>query len=526
MGRLFLPWMLVGALIVAPARSLWAQDEEEAIPAPGEETAEPAPEPVKPKPKPKPAEEPAAEPAPEPVKPKVQPKPAEEPAAEPALEPVKPKPKPKPKAKPVEAPVEETEAAEPAPKPKPKAAPRKAEAPAQSASEAARAQVKYLQEAFKDATEETLPSILEQIEVHLQQYRDVEGADQALYLKADVHEKLGDYSSAAMDHLRLLYEYPQTKLAFNAKKKLMEIADRRFRKQKQPIADMMKAVDPKLDRADRFAALLRAAVALQERELTVPLVAELNNFLRRYPEHPAAGEMTFLMGKVHSVNANYKAAVLFFEKILALSNDGGLGARAQAAIGDIYAVSLRDYNKAIEAYQATTDRFADFPEAGEAYVKWAKIQDENLKQPNLAVELLEKITTLYPKSDAAYQSLMEQSRIYSYKLKDYNRAVDALKKVADDFPAEKAVEALKQAAELARSYLKDQSMQAEFLERIGTDFSEHKDAPQALWDAGQMYERQLSNNAAALKVYQTLVSKFAANPLAKKASKRVDYLNR
>ena len=463
------------------------------------------------------------------MKPKVQPKPAEEPAAEPAPEPVKPKPKPKPKAKPVEAPAEEP-AAEPAPehapepaKPKSK---RKAEAPAQSASEAAKAQVKYLQEAFKDATEETLPSLLDQIEVHLHQYREQDGADQAIFLRAEIHDKLGDYSAAALDLLRLLYEYPQTKLAFNAKKKLMEVADRRFRKQKQPLADMMKAVDAKLERADRLAALLRAAAALQERELTVPLVGEINGFLRRYPEHPAAGEMTFLIGKVHSVNANYKAAVLYFEKILALSNDGGLGARAQAAIGDIYAVSLRDYNKAIEAYQATTDRFADFPEAGEAYVKWAKIQDENLKQPNLAVELLEKITTLYPKSDAAYQSLMEQSRIYSYKLKDYNRAVDALKKVADDFPGEKAVEALKQAAELARSYLKDQSMQAEFLERIGTEFSEHKDAPQALWDAGQMYERQLSNNAAALKVYQTLVSKFAANPLAKKASKRVDYLNR
>ena len=40
MGRLFLPWMLVGALIVAPARSLWAQDER-GHPAPGEGTAEP-----------------------------------------------------------------------------------------------------------------------------------------------------------------------------------------------------------------------------------------------------------------------------------------------------------------------------------------------------------------------------------------------------------------------------------------------------------------------------------------------------
>lgn len=515
MGRFFLSWMLAGALVSTPALRLWAQDEEEAIPAPGEETA---------KPKPKPAEEPA----PEPVKPKVQPKPAEEPAAEPAPEPVKPKPRPKPKAKPVEPAAEEAEAAEPAPKPKsaPKPKAKPAEAPAQSVSEAAKGQVKYLQEAFKNGTEDLYPSILEQIEVHLQQYREQDGADQALYLKAEVHEKLGDFNAAALDDLRLLYEYPQTKLAFNAKKKLMEIADRRFRKQKQPIADIMKAVDPKLERADRLAALLRAVAGLQERELTVPLVAELNDFLRRYPEHPAAGEMTFLIGKVHAVNANYKVAILFFEKILVLSGDGGLGARAQAAIGDIYAVSLRDYNKAIEAYQATTDRFADFPEAGEAYVKWAKIQDENLKQPNLAVELLEKITTLYPKSDAAYQSLMEQSRIYSTKLKDYNRAVDALKKVADDFPMEKAVEALKQAAELSGSYLKDQSLQVSFLERIGTDFPEHKDAPQALWDAGQMYERQLSNNAAALKAYQALVSKFGANPLAKKASKRIDYLNR
>jgi tetratricopeptide (TPR) repeat protein len=441
---------------------------------------------------------------------------------------------PAPKAEPVPAPK-----AEPAPEPKPepvrveapveKPAPVRKSAPAvekqMSSSEKARAELEFLKSAYKNAAAETLASLPEQVDAYLWLYRELENADQAQYLKFEVHEKQGDLLAAAVDLLKLLYEYPDNKLSFNAKKKLMEIADKKLRKQKPAVTEMGKGPEASLDRAGRLIALLRALAGLKENALYAPLSAEFNEFFRRYPENPHVGEMLFLMGQVYAQNGNHETSILLNEKILAVySPEGPLGAKAQTAIADVYAGALRNYDKAVEAYQSVTDKFAACPESGDAYVKMARILDENLKQPALAVDRLEKIVQLYPKTDAAFQALRDASRIQKDRNKDFGKAVELLVKLADMFPGERAVAGLKDASDLAGGYLKDYTMQAKLLERLAADYPQDKNSAQALWDAAQIYERQLTNASAAKGVYEKLAQGYPS--WAKKASKRIEALNK
>ena len=401
-----------------------------------------------------------------------------------------------------------------------------AAATAQTPAERAKADFAFLQNAFRGAGLEVYPTLLERVDLHLQFYRDLEGADQAQFLRSEITEKQADLPTAVVDLLKLLHSYPRTKLDFSAKKKLLEIADKRFKKQKPALTELMKTPEDKGERADRIAALLRALAALEDKEFTGPLLSELGLFMRRYPTHPGVGEMEFLQGKVHAVNGNNLAAILIYEKILALSKDGALGARAQSAIGDIYAAAFKNYDKAIEAYRATTDRFPQHSEAGVAYAKMAKIIDEQLKQPGLSLEVLQKVVSLYPGSEAAYQSLLEQSKILKDKLGDPGSAVQRLEKIADDYKGDHAVDALTQAAAVAGATLKDFSLQVKFLERLARDYPDHKTSPQALWDAGQVYERSLSDPSSARKAYRTLVDKYAGDLAAPKAAKRLKALEK
>lgn len=399
-------------------------------------------------------------------------------------------------------------------------------APVMAPAERAKAELAFLQNAMRGATLEMYPTLLEQVDLHLQFYRDLEGADQAQFLKCEIHEKQDDMAAAVVDTLKLLHSYPNTKLDFSAKKKLLEIADKRFKKQKPALTEIMKTPEGKGERADRIANLLRALVALQDKEFTVPVLAELASFMRRYPAHPSVGEMEFLQGKVHAVNGNNLAAILIYEKIITLSKNASLGARAQSAIGDIYAAAFKNYDKAIEAYRMTSDKFPQEAEAGLAYAKSARIIDEQLKQPGLALEILQKVVSLYPGTDAAYQSLLDQARILKDKLADPGSAVQRLEMIADGFKGDRAADALAQAAVVAGVGLKNVALQVRLLERLAGEYPDNKASPQALWDAGQLYERPLSDPSAARKAYQTLAAKYPGNLLSPKAAKRIKALEK
>jgi TolA-binding protein len=447
---------------------------------------------------------------------------------------------------PAGAPEEAPQVQAPTPaKPKaPKAAPHAAEAPKPApkkaltpppppplptADERAKAESAFLQSYFSRVTsEEVLPNLAEQVESYLWEFRENAETDQAQYLKAEIDERRGDQVAASLDLLKLFYEYPQTELKMTAKQKLFLLVDKKFGKKIKPqIAEIAKGPQEGLDRPQRFAAFLKAMVSLKEPSFYQPLAAEFREYLRRYPGHEDAGDITYIFGQFHLQNGNYRNAILLYEKILAVYKDGPLAAKAQIGVGDTYAVALKDYNKAVEAYQVVTKKFAGYPEAGDAYVKLATIFDMNLKQPDLALETLDKIISNYEGTDSAYAAYQEMSRIQRERNKDFSRAVAALQSAAKMFAGEeRAAAALKQASDVAGDELQDDTLKATLLKDIVANCPSCKIAPAALWDAGQVYEKRLKAPSEAITVYRKLISEYPADPHVRDAQKRITALNK
>lgn len=476
--------VILAALFALAAQPAFTQDEEEPLEAPGE-TVEAVEEPAQPKPAVKPAAKPEAKPAPK----------------------AEAKPEPKPAARKPAA-------------PPPPALP--------SADERAKAQLTFAQNIFKSASEEILPSLAEQAEAYLWEFRDNPEADQAQYLKAEINERRGDQVAAILDFIKLFYEYPQTELKMNAKQKMFLLVDKKLNKKLKPqITDIAKGPQEGLDRPQRFAAFLTAMAGLKEPVFYKPLTDEFREYLRRYPGHADAGEITYQFGQLHLQNGNYQNAILLYQKILAVYKDGPLAAKAQIGVGDTYAAALKDYNRAVEAYQAVTKKFAAYPEAGDAYVKLATIFDMNLKQPDLALETLEKIISNYASTDAAYAAYLEMSRIQKERNKDFSKAVAALEAAAKMFAGEeRAAEALQKASVIAGDDLQDDTFKAKLLKDLVANCPQCKMAPAALWDAGQVYERRLKAPAEALPVYKKLVSEYPTDPHVKDAQKRIKDLSK
>ncbi|HAH05134.1 MAG TPA: hypothetical protein DCM05_01200 [Elusimicrobia bacterium] len=397
-----------------------------------------------------------------------------------------------------------------------------------TAEERAKSQLTFAQNIFKSASEDILPSIGEQAEAYLWEFRDNPEADQAQYLKAEVDERRGESIAAITDFIKLFYEYPQTELKMNAKQKMFLLVDKKLNKKLKPqITEIARGPREGLDRPQRFAAFLRAMAALKESVFYQPLREEFREYLRRYPGHEDAGDITFEFGQLHLQNGNYQNAILLYQKVLAVYKEGALAAKAQIGVGDTYAQALKDYNKAVEAYQAVTKKFAAYPEAGDAYVKLATIFDQNLKQPDLALETLDKIIANYAGTDSAYAAYLEMSRIQKERNKDHSKAVAALQAASKMFAGEeRAAEALKKASEIAGDDLQDDTFKAKLLKDLVENCPQCKGAPAALWDAGQVYERRLKAPGEALPVYKRLVADYPADAHVKDAQKRIRELSK
>jgi tetratricopeptide (TPR) repeat protein len=377
----------------------------------------------------------------------------------------------------------------------------------------------FLSESFSHADKAIYPSLLAQTEDWLNTHRGNDGAENAQALKARILDAQKAYLPALVAWMKLVYEYPEAGDDLGARSRIERLAKKKLKKQREQVLALAKAPEG-LNRPERLIAMLRGLSEIENRNLYAALVPEFHEFLRRYPTHPAAGEMTLQLATWHDFGREPEAAVLLAQRVTAIYTRPALLAEAQAFMGDVYAGSLKDYDRAMAAYQVVTDKFEQSEEAGSAYVKMARILDKNLKQPNLAIEVLKKIVARYPKTDAAHDALRDESRIFAKKLKDAGRAVESLEAVADMFGGERAVEALTDAAKVAGGS-KDYARQVQLYERLAKNYPEEAAAPKALWDAGQVYERHLEDVDTAKQLYQQIVSKYPSGRLAKKAGKRI-----
>ncbi len=461
-----------------------APEEPEAPEAPKE-----APKKEEPKPEPK-KEEPKEEPKPEPKK--------EEPKEEPKPEPKKEEPKPEPKPEPK--------------KEEPKKAPAKAAGPEEEFA--------FVKAAAEDADRDLSDAAMPDLELFARRHPDSAQASEALLLLAGLRQRAGEWQPALATLLRLLAEYPSSKVALKAKSAYLELVDKKAsRKQRPALLELARLPDGG-EKADRLSATWRKLAEDAPDALYEPAVAAYHDFSARFPTHKDGDKMLAQLARLHSFNSKPAEALLACRKLLALYPDSALRAKAQLSVGDLYADHLRDPKRAIDAYQELVAAYPGSSDVLPALQKSAELFELKLKQYDLAVEMHEKIVAGYPKTASSLDSLKRVAKLQRDRLAKPEDAIKTLSRLSTMHGGQDGVDALLQAADYARRDLKDPTRQAELLRKVADDYAAAREAPQALFDAAAVYENDLKDAAKAVELYREVDSKFPSHKLAKRAADR------
>jgi TolA-binding protein len=362
-------------------------------------------------------------------------------------------------------------------------------------------------------------------------------ADEMLFFKAEQQIKLKNYDAAVTTLLRHVFEYPDSSLDFKAKNTLSSLLDKHVeRKLRQPLLDMIRGVDSSEAKQARMADFLTKTSAIAGEQFYGPLMEEYADFFLRYPNYEKNDALLLSKAAMNTAKGNYLGAILEYERILAVYPLSDLRPLAKRMTGDVYSNNIGDNNKAIESYQYVVDHFADSSEAGTAYVQMAHLAEVE-KQYDLAVDVYEKIAKLYDGKQAAYDALTSEARILHEKLQRNQDAINVLMRVADKFkddttvtdPArkdDKAVTALKQAAQIARKELRDFAQEIKIYGRIVAEHPDSVDAPAMLLESGKVYEKDLLDVDNAMKVYQQVIDRYPGNSASSTAASRLKSLKK
>ncbi|MEK7858960.1 MAG: tetratricopeptide repeat protein [Elusimicrobiota bacterium] len=379
----------------------------------------------------------------------------------------------------------------------------------------------FLKEATEDPVEGTRAACLDDLRLFAQQHPDSPLAAEALAASAALLEKQGDVKGALVENLRLIYEYPDSKPGQRAVAAYQKLSDRKLgRKQKEAVAGLAVAPE-KGDQAQRLAQLVWGLAETGAEALYEPAVAEVRRFQARFPGHPAADKIQWSLAGLHAKNHKTSEALLAYRKLLAVYTASALRPQAFDAVGGLYAEQLRDPRQAIKAYEELVAQYPKSELVMSALEKSSALYADKLKEYASAVRLDNEIIKLFPKTDGALRAFQHEAKLQRDRMDLPEDAVATYRRLAIQFGAPDAVDALQNAADVARRSLKNYKLEAELRRKVAQDYPEAKTAADQLFAAAGIFESDLQDEEKAMEVYREVAVKFSGHRAAQKANERV-----
>ncbi|MBI4679508.1 MAG: tetratricopeptide repeat protein [Elusimicrobia bacterium] len=401
-----------------------------------------------------------------------------------------------------------------------KAPEKAAEAPKAKADKSA-AELAFLKAILEDKDAKAIPEAVEEAVSLAGRNADGQVGAEARLLAAQLLQKGKEWKAAVVAYLSFLYEYPDADEASRAKRDYMGIVEKRMsRKSREALGGLVRVPD-KPGKAERLSAMLRSLVETAGEELYEPIAEEFESFGERFPAYFETDKVQMALADLHTKASKYDEALHVLRRLAAVYPESGQVAQAQWNVAVLYADHLKKYDRAVEAFQDLAKRYPKTPIVMPSLERTAALLEERIKDFPSAADAYERIAKLYPRTEGALKALQSQARLQRDRLKQHQDAVATFKRVAEDFGAPAAVEALKEAAVVARKNLKDFGQEAELKKLLATKFPDAADAPEALFSVGEIYEGDLKDDAKAKEAFQQVASKYPTHRLAKKAQERV-----
>ena len=211
-------------------------------------------------------------------------------------------------------------------------------------------ELSFYQKQAQEATKQTQQELINNLDLWLDLNASLPEASKALILKGNLEKNLRNYPESIITLLRYKYEFSNEQRT-NVQSVLQDF-EKDFPKNEQAVyKDLIKQRVPQADLPKRLDTFLNLATKANLKGTYQPLVKEYNSFFKRFKDYGELDRMELMFGDLHRSNKNPYAALMQYQKVWEVYPDTKYKAAALRMQGDVYAGSLKDYEKAFKWFK-------------------------------------------------------------------------------------------------------------------------------------------------------------------------------
>ncbi len=170
-------------------------------------------------------------------------------------------------------------------------------------------------------------------------------------------------------------------------------------------------------------------------------------------------------------------------------------------------IQEKDYQGAVEVYQAIVEAKPETPEARQAQLSIAQLYTEKMNQPQQGIQIYQDLIAAAPDSEEAAEAHWGLG-LYAFKSEDYQSAQQSFDTIINKFPISKRSHNAQ--LMLAKSYeeTNDYRKAVEIYGNVANRHPEGKRATQALVNKARIQGERLRDQNAAKRTYQSIVKRY------------------
>lgn len=382
---------------------------------------------------------------------------------------------------------------------------------------------------IKGQLEDIFPYQIEELQDYYQRYYPAANTDSVLDFMCQLWIRNGDWTKAELAILKFIYLFSESPLFAEVKNVRTGIfqTEKYYRPYQAFLTDLLNNLPnyPTLElRYFHFVELLKD---FPDPAIKAYFIPEARRFLALYPRSPQAPTVSLWIADTFLAKEQPHSAFLWYLRTIIFYPAPEYYQPALFACARIQQEKFNEYESAIQTF---TDYFTRFPSDSartmDARYRIANIYDRNLKNWEKAIAAYQVYADRYPQSDLAAKALMRIAEIQQNELKKIDDAVATLKEFQKRYPQEsEAPNALITAGDLLVKKLLFESAIGTY-RQVFEIYPQSTQAAIALGKIMDLYATKIKDDAKSLEIAQLLVANYPNTKSGAKADKLIKKLEK
>ncbi|GEM_PF-2414968 len=383
----------------------------------------------------------------------------------------------------------------------------------------------FLKATYERHEKDLAPYLISQLTLFIDLYPDSELLPEAYFYRAQTWLDRKDEYRAFTDLMRIMFIYSESDIRESANYSLNSIVQREkdFQTMLPEIREILDSSPIVHEEEPQFLAYIEFLYSLGIPKLVPALTDVAHEFIARYPNNKAVGQIHIWLAQSCEIGSNNASADASYRKYIALfPGSDSLPMMKVRWANHLYSAMKRS-DTAVIILTDVINQHRDVSDAGDALYLRARIQTDEYRNYDAAIDDARRLADEYPDHIRVYDALMLIADLYSDRLRRYREAVNTYEEVVRRFPRdERAVTALIKSAKLCTDRLELFEDAAERYTAVAAMFPHTPRAADCAYEAAEIYEKELEDCRRALVAYQSVVRQFSGTRQAESAGKKAE----